>query len=171
MSGTGAPAPRAGSGDEPAPEASTEQAHVRVVRGAADEVELAALVAGLVAGWEHAAAIAVSAAIVTGFFAVSGLAVAFAGRIGDTLTLPAALLAFFVKAVVLFAILGALPADGWLDPRTVAWSVVVGALLWSGIQLRWVWTRQVFYVPPPEPPAPASPQAPAREPGKPGSGG
>ena len=49
MSGTGAPAPRAGSGDEPAPEASAGQAHVRVVRGAADEVELAALVAGLVA--------------------------------------------------------------------------------------------------------------------------
>lgn len=123
---------------------------------------VAAPVAGLVVGWEHAAAIAVSAVIVSAFFAVSGLAVAFAGRIGDTLTLPAALLAFFVKAVVLFAVLGALPADGWLDRRTVAWSVVVGALLWSGVQLRWVWTRQIFYVPPPAPPSRVTP---GQEPG------
>jgi hypothetical protein len=132
---------------------------------------VAALVTGLVAGWEHAAAIAVSAVIVTAFFAVSGLAVAFAGRIGDTLTLPAALLAFFVKAIVLFAVLDALPADGWLDRRTVAWAVVVGALLWSGIQLRWVWTRQIFYVPPPEPPSASSDQVVAREPGSAGKTG
>jgi hypothetical protein len=124
---------------------------------------VAAPVAGLAAGWQHAAAIAVSAVIVTAFFAVSGLAVAFAGRIGDTLTLPAALLAFFLKAVVLFAVLDALPADGWLDRRTVAWSVVVGALLWSGVHLRWVWTRQIYYVTPPAPPA--------REPGGPGNPG
>ncbi len=132
---------------------------------------IAATVAGLVAGWDHAAAIGVSAVIVTAFFAVSGLAVAFAGRIGDTLTLPAALLAFFVKALVLFAVLDALPADGWLDRRTVAWAVVVGALLWSGIQLRWVWTRQIFYVPPPEPPPASSDQVVAREPGSAGKTG
>ncbi|MGY2130487.1 hypothetical protein [Blastococcus sp. SYSU DS0617] len=132
---------------------------------------VAALVAGLVAGWEHAAAIGLSAVIVTAFFAVSGLAVAFAGRIGDTLTLPAALLAFFVKAIVLFAVLDALPADGWLDRRTVAWAVVVGALLWSGIQLRWVWTRQIFYVPPPVPPSGSSDQVVAREPGSTGKAG
>lgn len=132
---------------------------------------VAALVAGLVAGWEHATAIAVSAVIVTAFFAVSGLAVAFAGRIADTLTLPAALLAFFVKAVVLFAVLDSLPADGWLDRRTVAWSVVVGALLWSGIQLRWVWTRQIYYVPPPAPPTTPAQQAPTREPGSAGKAG
>lgn len=132
---------------------------------------VAAPLAGLLAGWPHAAAVVVSAAIVTGFFAISGLAVAFAGRIGDTLTLPAALLAFFVKALVLFAILGALPADGWLDRRTVGWSVVVGALLWSGVQLRWVWTRQIFYVPPPAAPSAAAPQASERDPDRPGNGG
>lgn len=132
---------------------------------------VAAPVAGLVAGWAHAAAIALSAVIVTAFFAVSGLAVAFAGRIGDTLTLPAALLAFFVKALVLFAVLDALPADGWADRRTVAWSIVVGALLWSGVQLRWVWTRQIYYVPPPEPPAPAAEKVPAQEPGDLGKAG
>jgi hypothetical protein len=30
--------------------------------------------------------------------------------------------------------------------------VIVGALLWSAVQLRWVWTRQLYYVPPPSPP-------------------
>jgi len=28
----------------------------------------------------------------------------------------------------------------------------VGALLWSAVQARWVWTRQLYYVPPPAPP-------------------
>jgi hypothetical protein len=114
---------------------------------------VAAVVTGLVAGWDHAVGVLVGAAIVTAFFAVSGLVVAWAGRIADSFTLPAALGMFFVKAVVLFGLLNALPEDGWLDRLTMAWTVVVGALLWSGIQLRWVWTRQLYYVPPPEPPA------------------
>jgi hypothetical protein len=89
---------------------------------------------------------------VTTFFTLSGVVIAWAGRIDDTFTLPAALGMFFVKAVVLFVVLGALPAEGWLDRRTLAWTVVAGALLWSAVQLRWVWTRQLYYVPPPAPP-------------------
>jgi hypothetical protein len=116
---------------------------------------VAAPVAGLAAGWADAVGVLVGAVIVTAFFCVSGLAVAWAGRINDTFTLPAALGAFFVKAVVLFGVLSALPADGWLDRRTLAWTVVAGALLWSGVQLRWVWTRKLYYVPPPEPPRPS----------------
>jgi len=53
---------------------------------------------------------------------------------------------------VLFGVLNALPEDGWLDRRTLAWTVILGALLWSGVQLRWVWTRKIYYVPPPAPP-------------------
>jgi hypothetical protein len=49
-------------------------------------------------------------------------------------------------------VLNALPEDGWLDRLTLAWTVIAGALLWSGVQLRWVWTRQLYYVPPPSPP-------------------
>jgi hypothetical protein len=60
---------------------------------------------------------------------------------------------FFVKALLLFALLSALPEDGWLDRLTLAWAVVVGALLWSGVQLRWVWTRQIYYASPPPPPS------------------
>jgi hypothetical protein len=121
-----------------------------VVIGAVAAV--AALVTGLLAGWGDALGVLVGAAIVTGFFVVSGVVVAWAGRIDDSFTLPAALGTFFVKAVVLFAVLNALPEEGWLDRLTLAWTVVIGALLWSGIQLRWVWTRQLYYVTPPAPP-------------------
>ena len=113
---------------------------------------VAAPVTGLAAGWPEALGVLVGAVVVTAFFCVSGLVVAWAGRINDTFTLPAALGTFFVKAVVLFGVLDALPEDGWLDRLTLAWTVVIGALLWSGVQLRWVWTRKLYYVPPPDPP-------------------
>lgn len=113
---------------------------------------VAAPVTGLLAGWDDAIGVLVGAAVVAAFFVVSGVAVAWAGRINDAFTLPAAMGAFFVKAIVLFALLNALPEDGWLDRLTLAWSVVVGALLWSGVQLRWVWTRPLYYVTPPRPP-------------------
>ena len=116
-----------------------------------------ALVTGLVAGWDDALGVLVGAMIVTAFFSVSGLVVAWAGRIDDSFTLPAALGAFLVKALLLFAVLSALPEDGWLDRRTLAFAVVAGALLWSAVQLRWVWTRQLYYVQPPAPPDPESP--------------
>jgi hypothetical protein len=109
-------------------------------------------VAALVAGAHAAFGVLVAAVIVTAFFVLSGVVIAWAGRIDDTFTLPAALGMLFVKAVVLFAVLSALPEDGWLDRRTLAFAVVAGALLWSVVQLRWVWTRQLYYVPPPAPP-------------------
>jgi hypothetical protein len=119
-----------------------------------------ALVTGLLAGRDDAVGVLAGAMIVTAFFTVSGLVVAWAGRIDDTFTLPAALGMFFVKGLALFALLSALPEEGWLDRRTLAFAVVAGALLWSGIQLRWVWTRQLYYVPPPAPPTVPPPAPP-----------
>jgi hypothetical protein len=110
---------------------------------------VAAVVTGLVAGLSNAVGVLVGGAIVTAFFSLSCLVIAWAGRIADSFTLPAALAMFFIKAVVLFGVLFALPEHGWLDRRTLAWSVVAGALLWSSVQLRWVWTRKLQYVPPP----------------------
>jgi hypothetical protein len=115
---------------------------------------VAAPLTGLVAGWDRGIGVVVGAVIVTVFFCLSGVVVAWAGRIHDSFTLPAALGTFVVKAVVLYAVLGALPEDGWLDRLTLAWAVIIGALLWSGVQLRWVWTRKLYYVPPPAPPPP-----------------
>ena len=130
-----------------------------------------AVATGLLAGWADAVGVLVGAAVVTAFFSVSSLVVAWAGRIDDSFTLPAALGTFLVKALILFAFLSALPEDGWLDRRTMALAVVAGALLWSVIQLRWVWTRQLYYVPPPAPPSPRDETAPAVDPGRPAAHG
>ena len=127
-------------------------------------------VAGLVGGWSAALGVLAGAAVVTAFFCVSGVVIAWAGRIDDALTLPAALGTFLIKAVVFFAVLSALPPDGWVDRLALAWSVVVGALLWSGVQARWVWTRQLYYVTPSSPPVP-SPGIPWPDPEKPASRG
>jgi len=127
-------------------------------------------VAGLIGGWSAALGVLAGAVVVTAFFCISGVVIAWAGRIDDALTLPAALGTFLVKAVLFFAVLSALPPDGWIDRLALAWSVVVGALLWSGVQARWVWTRQLYYVTPPAPPAP-SPRIARPDPEKPASRG
>ena len=127
-------------------------------------------VAALVGGWSAALGVLSGAVVVTAFFCISGVVIAWAGRIDDALTLPAALGTFLVKAVVFFAVLSALPPDGWVDRLALAWSVVVGALLWSGVQARWVWTRQLYYVTPPSPPG-LPPGIPRPDPEKPASRG
>jgi hypothetical protein len=121
---------------------------------------VAAPVAGLLAGWDAAVAVLLGAVVVTFFFALSGLVIAWAGRHGDAFTLPAALGSFFVKILVLAAVLQSLPADGWVHRRTLAWTVVAGALVWSVVQQRWVWTRRLYYVQPPAPPRPQPPTPP-----------
>ena len=126
---------------------------------------VAAPVAGLAAGWDATVAVILGAAVVTGFFSLSGLLIAWAGKHGDAFTLPAALGSFLVKIVVLAAVLQSLPPDGWVDHRALAWTVVAGALVWSVVQQRWVWTRRLYYVPPPAPPStggsPPPPETPA----------
>ena len=114
---------------------------------------VAAPVAGILGGWGSAVAVLVGAVTVIAFFVVSGVVIAWAGGIEDSLALPAALGTFLVKLLVLFALLGSLPEDGWLDRLVLAWTVIAGALLWSVVQMRWVWTRQTFYVAPPAAPA------------------
>lgn len=135
-------------------------------------------VVGLLAGWSSGLGVLIGAVVVAGFFCLSGVVIAWAGRIDDTLTLPAALGTFLVKALIFFAVLSALPENGWVDRVALAWAVVVGALLWSAVQARWVWTRQLYYVPPPAPPpaapgtgAEASAQVPLADPEKPASRG
>lgn len=131
-------------------------------------------VVGLLAGWSSGLGVLIGAVVVTGFFCLSGFVIAWAGRIDDTLTLPAALGTFLVKALIFFAVLSALPDDGWVDRVALSWAVVAGALLWSAVQARWVWTRQLYYVPPPTPPggaAEASAQVPLADPEKPASRG
>jgi len=146
---------------------------------------VAALVVGLTGSWADAASVSLGAAVVTAFFAVSGLVVTWAGRVHDSYTLPAAMGTFFVKMLLLVAVLQALPTDGWVDLRVLGWTVIVGALLWSVVQARWVWVKPTYYVTPPSPPADASAgppdaggeprtagsQTPATDPGNPATRG
>lgn len=126
----------------------------------------AAVVVGLLRGWEAVWGVVLGAVVVTGFFALSALVIAWAGRIGDAFTLPAALGTFVIKVLVLAGVLGSIPADGWIDRPVLAWTVIAAALLWGGVQMRWVWTRQMYYVPPP-----AAPGAAHRDPETPASRG
>src|SRR5687767_15179222 len=165
------PVPHAG---KPRSDAPWDVSFLRVgALSTAAATVVAAPVAGLVAGLPAALGVVVGAVVVTSFFCLSGLVIAWAGRIDDAFTLPAALGTFVVKVLVFFAVLGALPADGWIDRRAMAWAVVAGALLWSAVQVRWVLTRQLYYVPPPAPPAtggsalPESAQVPPTDPEKP----
>lgn len=148
----------------PRSDASWDLSFLRVGALAALAVTgVAVPVVGLVAGWAEALGVLVGAAVVTAFFCLSAVVIAWAGKVHDTWTMPAALGTFGLKALLLFPLLTGLPADGWPDRQALAWTVVVGALLWSGVQLRWVWTRQLFYVPPPPPPGSRrhSPESPA----------
>jgi hypothetical protein len=114
---------------------------------------VAAPVVGLLVDWPAAVGVVAGAAVVTAFFCLSALVIAWAGRIHDSFTLPAALGSFFVKLVVLFGVLRLVPADGWPDRVALAWTVIAATILWGVVQARWVVTRQQFYVPPPPPPA------------------
>jgi hypothetical protein len=113
-----------------------------------------ALVVGALAGWPAAVSVLVGATVVALFFCVSGAVIAWAGRAGDAFTMPAALGTFVVKVVVIAAVFQSLPDDGFLDLRVLGWTVIAGALFWSVVQGRWVWTRQLYYVAPPAPPRP-----------------
>jgi ATP synthase protein I len=90
----------------------------------------------------------VGLAIVAAFFSVSALAVAWAGRVDDQLTLPAALGTYLVKIVLLGVLLTTARDASWVDGLALAWSVLAGTLAWVGVQVRRVWTSRLYYVDP-----------------------
>lgn len=96
-----------------------------------------------------AAWVAVGLAIVAVFFCVGALAVAAAGRIGEELTLPAALGTYLIKVVLLGVLMVSVQGRPWLDPQALGFSVLVGTLAWTGVHARRVWTTRVYYVDPP----------------------
>jgi hypothetical protein len=144
----------------PRPQAPWDISFLRVgTLATAAATVVGAPVAGLLGGWSSAVGVVVGALVVTAFFCLSGVVIAWAGRIDDSLTLPAALGTFVVKLLIFFAVLSALPADGWIDRLALAWAVIIGALLWSAVQARWVWTWQLYYVTPPAPPGKTAPES------------
>lgn len=96
------------------------------------------------AGWVLA-----GLAVVALFFSAGAAAVAAAGRVADSLTLPVALGTYLVKVVLLGILLLALRDRPWLDPRAFGISIAVGTLAWTAVHARRVWTTAGYYVDPP----------------------
>ena len=110
---------------------------------------LGAPLAWLVGDARAAAWVVAGLVVVALFFSVSAYAVAAAGRIADSLTLPAALGTYLIKVVLLGVLLVALRDRPWLDPRAFGLAVVAGTFAWTGMHARRVWTGQIYYVDPP----------------------
>lgn len=134
----------------PEPAASSvpwDLSHLRI--GLASSAVLA--VVGVPALWlwqgqRAGLAVLLGLAIVAAFFCIGSLAVAWAGRVNDKLTLPAALGSYVIKIGVLGVVLVTLPHDGPFDVRVLAFTVLVGTIVWAGLHARWVWSRPTFYV-------------------------
>jgi len=123
--------------------------HVRA--GLLATAGLGALAAPLVwalRGGRAAAWVLVGLAIVAAFFSVSALAVAWAGRVANELTLPVALTTYVTKVVLLGVMLVTVRDWATLDGAALAWSVLGGTLTWTGVHLRRVWTAKLYYVDP-----------------------
>ncbi|HST64349.1 MAG TPA: hypothetical protein VLM05_04085 [Mycobacteriales bacterium] len=88
-------------------------------------------------------------ALVVAFFSVSAYAVAWAGRVADSLTLPVALGTYLIKVILLAIVLVTVRDKPWLDPQAFGLSVVAGTFAWTGVHARRVWTGQIYYVDPP----------------------
>jgi hypothetical protein len=99
---------------------------------------------GRAAGWVLA-----GLAIVAVFFAVGAYAVAAAGRVSDSLTLPVALGTYVVKIGLLGVLLVALRGRPWLDPRPFGLAIAIGTVAWTVVHARRVWRAQLYYVDPP----------------------
>jgi hypothetical protein len=88
-------------------------------------------------------------ALVVAFFSVSAYAVAAAGRVADSLTLPVALGTYLIKVIVLGVVLVAVRDQPWLDPKAFGLSIVAGTVTWTAVHARRVWTTAIYYVDPP----------------------
>lgn len=97
-------------------------------------------------GWQGALAVFVGIVIVTIFFAFGSWAVAKAGKYDDRLTLPAALGSYLIKIGILAIVLVSIPLDGPVDVATMAITVLVGTFMWAGLQIKYVLSKQIFYV-------------------------
>ena len=147
---TGPSGPAADGLPTPASAVPWELGHLR--SGLATTAVLAAV--GVPGAWllrdaRAAAWVAVGLAIVAVFFCVGALAVAAAGKLGDELTLPAALGTYLIKVVLLGVLMVSVRGQPWLDPTALGLSVLVGTVAWTAVHARRVWTSRIYYVDPP----------------------
>jgi hypothetical protein len=109
---------------------------------------LGAPLAWVTAGGRAALWVLAGLAIVAAFFSTSAMVVAWAGRIDDQFTLPAALGIYTLKVVLLGVLLVNIRDSSYLHGAALAWSVVAGTVAWTGVHIRRVWTSRLYYVDP-----------------------
>lgn len=97
-------------------------------------------------GWPGVLGVLIGLAVVVLFFSISTWAVVAAGRRDDRLTLPAVMISFSVKVVLLGILLVSFPRGGAIDVVAMAWAVLVGAIVWAADQVRFVYRQRMFYV-------------------------
>jgi len=121
---------------------------VRILRGAAVGIGAASplllLVAGVVAGLGGVVAAAAGLVVVTAFFTLGILAIAWAERVSPELMLP--LTAFVIKLTMLGLLLAVAPEAELFSRTTFAVSVGLGALVWVHVQAYRVWSAKLLYV-------------------------
>jgi ATP synthase protein I len=105
--------------------------------------------AWLVRDGRAAAWVLAGLAIVAAFFSVSAYAVAAAGRVSDSLTLPVALGTYVLKIALLGVLLVALRDQPWVDRKPFGLAIAIGTVAWTVVHARRVWTAQLYYVDPP----------------------
>ena len=134
----------------PRPAAGWDLSHVRA--GLATTAALAVVgvpVTWLVRGGWAAGWVLAGLAIVAAFFSVSAYAVAAAGRVSDSLTLPVALGTYLLKIALLGVLLVALRDEPWVDRKPFGLAIAIGTVAWTVVHARRVWTAQLYYVEPP----------------------
>ena len=107
---------------------------------------IGSVIAYFVGDWPAVLGVLIGLAVVVLFFSISTWAVVAAGRRDDRLTLPAVMIAFTVKIVLLGILLISIPDDSAVDVVAMAWAVLVGALVWAVDQVRFVLRQRLFYV-------------------------
>jgi ATP synthase protein I len=123
---------------------------VRMARGATLATAVAAPVvlalAFLLAGGRGVLGAAFGLALAVGFFSATLLAVGAAGRVATDLMLPAALLTFIVKMVVIGMLLFLLRDTTALDREAFALSLVAGTCVYLAAEIRFALRARIPYV-------------------------
>ena len=85
-------------------------------------------------------------AVVAGFFSLSSWVVARAGEVNYRYTMPAALITYGLKFLLLALLLATFPLTGPIDRVWLGATIGVAAMVWIGCQAVVVWRTPMLYV-------------------------
>jgi ATP synthase protein I len=127
-----------------------QSSDARILRSAAIPTALAGLVAmvicGALVGSKGLIAAIMALAMVTVFFTISVVAVAYAAKISPQAMMPAALGSYVLKLLVLSVALSAFKNVSVWSPKAFAWSVLALTLVWIVAEARFFLRTKILYV-------------------------